>query len=103
MNNLGWVPINPADVCKIAKLENQTPDNPQIEYLREKFFGTWEMNWITFNYGQVVQLTNSKAGNLPFFLFPHAEIDGHARDNLDPESFSYQIASAELIGTSAKF
>ncbi len=103
LNDVGWVPINPADVCKVAKFENREPDDLEMAYLRERLFGAWEMNWITFNHGQDVQLTNSKAGKLPFFLFPHAEIDGRSQDSLDSENFSYRIVSAELIGTGAKF
>ena len=97
------MPVNPADVCKVAKLENLALDDPIIEHLREQFFGAWEMNWITFNYGQDIQLTNSKAGRLPFFLYPYAEIDDQPLDSLEPEKFSYQIIAAELIGTGAKF
>lgn len=103
LNDLGWVPVNPADVCKVAKLERLALDDPKIEHLREKFFGAWEMNWITFNCGQDVQLANSQVGKLPFFLFPHAEIDGQPLDSLDAENFGYKIYSAELIGTGAKF
>ncbi|SER15260.1 Transglutaminase-like enzyme, putative cysteine protease [Nitrosomonas sp. Nm51] len=103
LNNLGWVPVNPADVCKVAKLDNLEPDASETEHLRENFFGSWEMNWITFNHGQDIELTNSKSGKLPFFLFPHAEIDNQALDSLSPEKFSYRIASAELIGTGASF
>ena len=103
LNNLGWIPVNPADVCKVAKLENLELDDPKIAHLREKFFGAWEMNWITFNHAQDIQLANSKSGKLPFFLFPHAEIDGQALDSLDPKTFSYQIFSAELVGTGGQF
>lgn len=103
LNNLGWVPVNPADVCKVVKLENLELDDPKVERLREKFFGAWEMNWITFNHGQDIQLANSKSGKLPFFLFPHAEIDNQALDSLDPEKFGYRIFSDELVGTGAKF
>ena len=103
LNDLGWVPVNPADVCKVAKLDNLEREDPLIEQLREKFFGAWEMNWITFNHGQDVELTNSKSGKLPFFLFPYAEIDNQALDSLNPDKFSYRIASAELIGTGATF
>ena len=101
--NLGWVPVNPADVCKVAKLEGLALDDPKIQHLREKFFGAWEMNWIAFNHGQDIQLTHSKAGRLPFFLFPHAEIDDQPLDSLNSETFSYKITSAQLIGTGAKF
>lgn len=103
LNDLGWIPVNPADVCKVARLENLEPDDSKIERLREKFFGSWEMNWVTFNHSQDIQLANSKSGTLPFFLYPHAEIDGQALDSLDAEKFSYQILSSELVGTGAQF
>lgn len=103
LNQYGWIPVNPADVCKVAKLDGLELDDPLIARLRDKFFGAWEMNWITFNYMQDVQFPNSNAGRLPFFLFPHAEIDGQSLDSLDAENFSYKILSAELVGTGAKF
>ena len=99
----GWIPVNPADVKQVSKLENLTLDEQKIILLREKFFGTWEMNWVTFNHAEDLLLASNKiAGKLPFFMFPHAEIDGEILDNLDPENFSYRITSAELIGTGAK-
>ncbi|SEM95392.1 transglutaminase-like domain-containing protein [Nitrosomonas marina] len=103
LNNLGWVPVNPADVCKVATLDKLERDASEIAHLRDEFFGSWEMNWITFNHMQDIQLSNSKAGKLPFFLFPHAEIENETLDSLNPDTFSYRIASAELIGTGAKF
>ncbi len=103
LNNFGWIPVNPADVCKVAKLEHLKLNDPLIARLRERFFGAWEMNWVTFNYEQDIQLPNSNAGKLPFFLFPHAEIDNQPLDSMDPENFSYKIITAELVGTGAKF
>ena len=100
----GWIPVNPADVQQVSKLENLPLNDPKIIQLREKFFGTWEMNWLTFNHADDLSLNPANStGKLPFFMFPHAEIDGKTLDNLDPENFSYKITSAELIGTGAKF
>ncbi len=104
LNNIGWIPVNPADVCKVVKMENLPRDHPSIANLRKKFFGTWEMNWVTFNHLQDTQLTpHSTAGKLPFFMFPHAEIDGQILDSLDPDNFTYKITSSLLIGTGAAF
>ena len=44
----------------------------------------------------------SAVGKLPFFLYPHAEIDGKQQDSFEPEMFSYKITSAVLVGTGAK-
>jgi transglutaminase-like putative cysteine protease len=100
---LGWVPVDPAGVCEVIALDNLPRNHEQINTLREKLFGTWEMNWVAFNHGENITLgQNSKAGKVPFFLYPHAEIDGKQLDSLDPQAFSYKIASAALIGTGAK-
>ncbi|MDO9312853.1 MAG: transglutaminase, partial [Nitrosomonas sp.] len=99
----GWIPVNPADVQQVSKLENLPLNDPKIVQLREKFFGTWEMNWLTFNHAEDLSLNPANTtGKLPFFMFPHAEIDGKTLDSLDPENFSYKITSAELIGTGVK-
>lgn len=100
----GWIPVNPADVRQVSKLEGLALDDPKIADLREKFFGAWEMNWLAYNHAEDLTLQqNNAASKLPFFMYPHAEIDGKVLDCLDPENFSYKITSAELIGTGAKF
>lgn len=104
VNHIGWIPVNPADVNKVIKLENLAHDHPSINNLQKKFFGTWEMNWASFNYLNDVELTPTSAvRKLPYFMFPHAEIDGQALDSLDPVNFSYKITSSLLIGTGATF
>jgi len=104
LNDLGWIPVDPADVCKVAQEDNLSIDHPTISLLREKFFGSWEMNWITFNNAEDVQLaSNSMAGKLPFFMYPHAEVGNQIQNSLQPDEFSYKIISAELISTGAKF
>lgn len=101
---LGWVPVDPADVCEVIALEGLPRNHEQINALREQLFGAWEMNWVAFNHGENVTLgQNSKTGKVPFFLYPHAEIDGQQLDNLEPQAFSYKIASTLLVGTGAKF
>ena len=104
LRDLGWIPVDPADVCKVAQEDNLPINHPTITLLREKFFGSWEMNWVTFNNTEDILLAkNSVAGKLPFFMYPHAEIDNQIQNSLQPDEFSYQIVSAELIGTGAKF
>ena len=101
---LGWVPVDPADVRKVALEENLPLDHARMIALREKLFGAWEMNWVGFNHAEdVVLARDSVAGRLPFFMYPHAEIGGQQQDSLEPAQFVYRIASAELVGTGAKF
>lgn len=99
----GWIPVNPSDVLQVSKLGGLALDDPKIAQLREKFFGAWEMNWVAFNHAEDLSLTPNGSNKLPFFMYPHAEIDGNLLDNLDHENFSYKITSAELVGTGIKF
>jgi transglutaminase-like putative cysteine protease len=101
---LGWVPVDPADVRQLALDEELPVTHPRVVALREKLFGAWEMNWVAFNHARDVTLGQGSAiGELPFFMYPQAEIAGHARDSLEPAEFAYQIVSLELIGTGVKF
>ncbi|MCC6160846.1 MAG: transglutaminase domain-containing protein [Nitrosomonas sp.] len=103
LSGLGWVPVDPSDVAKVMALESAPHNVESISQLREKLFGSWEMNWVAFNDGENVDLGKGcAAGKLPFFAYPHAEIDGRQQDSLTPESFSYKITSALLVGTGAK-
>ncbi len=103
LSGLGWVPVDPSDVTRVMALESLPSNHDVISQLREKLFGAWEMNWVAFNDGENVDLGKaSTTGKLPFFAYPHAEIDGKQQDSLEPESFSYKITSATLVGTGAK-
>ncbi len=104
LRDLGWIPVDPADVCKVAQENNVSANHPTINLLREKLFGSWEMNWIAFNNAEDIQLArNSLAGKLPFFMYPHAEVGDEIQNSLQPDEFTYKIISAELISTGAKF
>jgi transglutaminase-like putative cysteine protease len=100
----GWVPVDPSDVRKVVAEENLPLTDPKVAALRQKLFGSWEMNWCEFNHGEdIVLAKDSGAGTLPFFAYPYAEVGRHSRDSLDPASFSYRIESRELVGTGVKF
>jgi transglutaminase-like putative cysteine protease len=101
---LGWVPVDPADVRQLALDEALPIGHPRVVALRDKLFGSWEMNWIAFNHARDVKLAkDSVLGELPFFMYPQAEVAGHARDSLEPQEFAYKIISAQLVGTGIKF
>lgn len=100
---LSWVPVDPADVHQFALEEGLQHDHLKVVALREKLFGSWEMNWVAFNHGKdIILARDSIAGTLPFFMYPHAEIGNHQQDSLEPAEFTYKIVSTELIGTGAK-
>jgi transglutaminase-like putative cysteine protease len=95
----GWVPVDPADVLKVALDEppgKLAPTHPKVELAHEKLFGAWEMNWLPFNYAHDLVLPDSDGLMLGHFMYPVAQIDGIAIDSLVPEQFCYTISSRIL-------
>lgn len=98
LSGLGWVPVDPADVRKVVLEEKPglTLADPEPQRARAKLFGSWEMNWLAYNYGHDVRLPGSAHGPVPFLMYPQAEDAGGRRDSLDPARFRYAITSREL-------
>jgi len=100
----GWVPVDPADVRKVA-LEEPTGvrqiDDP-VDRARTRLFGSWEMNWIAFNFAHDVVLPQSAHEPLPFFMYPQAETAAGRLDALDPDNFRYEIDALELKSPDAE-
>ncbi len=99
IGELGWVPVDPADVRKVVLEE--TPgglamSSEKVQRARTRLFGSWEMNWIAYNYAQDVRLPGSSGPPLHFFMYPQAETEEGRLDCLDPESFRYEITSREV-------
>lgn len=46
-HNYGWIPVDPADVCRAVLLDRDTLDARRSQVLRKLLFGFWEMNWIS--------------------------------------------------------
>ena len=63
---------------------------------RARLFGSWEMNWIAYNYAHDVTLPGSKRGTLGYFMYPQAETSAGRVDSLDPEGFKYSITVREV-------
>lgn len=96
LSGTGWVPVDPADVRK-AVLEEKLPlGDPRIIALRERLFGSWEMNWVGFNRARDFSPRPPTREPLKFFMYPHAETATDSSDDLDPASFRYQITSREI-------
>jgi transglutaminase-like putative cysteine protease len=87
----GWVPVDPADVRKVA-LEESDKTAPA----RTRLFGSWEMNWIAFNFAHDVTLPGSEGKPIPFLMYPQAETAEGRPDPLNPDDFRYEITSREL-------
>ena len=100
LERYGWVPVDPADVRKVILEEapgGLPMADPRVEAVRQRLFGSWEMNWIALNYAQDVALPGSKGLPLHFFMYPQAETADGRLDCLDPDSFRYSITARELV------
>ena len=95
---LGWIPVDPADVRKVILEEGggKAPDDPMVLAARQRLFGSWEMNWLAYNFSHDVALPNSSRGNLAFLMYPQSETSEGRLDPLDPDNFKYVIASKEI-------
>jgi len=97
----GWVPVDPADVRKVMLEEppgNLKMTDERVARARERLFGSWEMNWIAYNFEHDVTLRGSSRKPLGYFMYPQGETADGALDSLDPEQFSYSIAVTEVGG-----
>lgn len=95
----GWVPVDPADVRKVALEEppaNLRIDDPKVVAARKALFGSWETNWLAYNFAHDVALPGSSGPKLGFLMYPQAETASVRLDCLDPDNFKYTITSKEL-------
>ena len=95
----GWVPVDPADVRKVMLEEppgNRPPDDEMVRKARARLFGSWEMNWMAYNFAHDVTLPGSSGPMLGFMMYPQAETAGERIDSLDPDSFKYEITAREI-------
>jgi transglutaminase-like putative cysteine protease len=95
----GWVPVDPADVRTVALEEppGNRPLNDQIvSRARDYLFGSWEMNWMAYNYAHDVELPGSAGKPLVYFMYPQAEASEGRVDPFDPDNFKYEITVKEV-------
>jgi transglutaminase-like putative cysteine protease len=98
LQDYGWVPVDPADVRKVMLEEppgNRPIDDDMVKKARTRLFGSWEMNWMAFNFGHDVALPGSSGKPVPFFMYPQAETSDARLDPLDADTFKYEITSKE--------
>ena len=99
LSGYGWVPVDPADVRKVVLEEppgNRPLDDEIVKKARARLFGSWEMNWMAYNFAHDVELPGSAGPKVGFLMYPQAEVDGERLDALDPDSFKYVIKAKEI-------
>ena len=100
----GWVPVDPADVRKVVLEEppgNLPLHDEMVKKARARLFGSWELNWMAYNFAHDVALPGSSSAPLGFFMYPQAETTEGRLDCLDPDGFKYEITSREIAPTSS--
>ncbi len=91
----GWVPIDPSDVRKIM-LEKKLSLGEEKEF-REYYFGAVDESRISYGIGRDLILNPpQKDGRLNYFMYPYAEADGKALDDLFGFNLGYTITFKEL-------
>ena len=95
----GWVPVDPADVRKVILEEGggKQPNDPMVLAARERLFGSWEMNWLAYNYAHDLALPGSSRGKVGFLMYPQSETAEGRLDSLDPDNFKYTISAKEVV------
>ncbi len=95
----GWVPVDPADVRKVVLEEppgNRPLSDEMVSKARTRLFGSWEMNWMAYNYAHDIALPGSAKQPLVYFMYPQAETAEGRVDPFDPDNFKYEITVKEL-------
>jgi hypothetical protein len=83
-------------VRKVVLEEDIPVDGDKVKILRKRLFGSWEMNWVGFNYARDFTLPGQQDGPIGFLMYPYAETAQGVKDSLDSEDFSYTITSREI-------
>jgi transglutaminase-like putative cysteine protease len=95
----GWVPVDPADVRKVMLEEppgNRPLDDDMVKHARARLFGSWEMNWMAYNFAHDVALPGSTGPAIGFFMYPQAETGERPLDSLEPDTFRYEVTAREM-------
>jgi len=96
--DLGWVPVDPADVRKVVLEEppgTRTLADELVRQARTQLFGSWEMNWMAYNYGHDVALPRSQAPAIAYFMYPQGETANGRIDSFDPDGFKYAMTARQ--------
>lgn len=97
----GWVAMDPADVRKVVLEEPPTNlpiNSDKVVAVRNALFGSWETNWLAYNFAHDVNLPGSKYGDVAFLMYPQAETVHGRLDCLDPDTFCYSINAKRIAG-----
>jgi hypothetical protein len=90
--------VDPADVRKVVLGEQPglTMQDELVVTTRRALFGSWEMNWLAYNFAHDLQLPGSSGGPIPYLMYPQGEGDKGRFDSINPDTFAYTLTSREI-------
>lgn len=100
LRDYGWVPVDPADVRKVVLEEppgHLALDDERVVKARARLFGSWEMNWVCYNFAHDVALPGSTSKPVGFLMYPQAQTANGTVDSLDAANFKYEITAKEVV------
>jgi len=89
----GWVPVDPADVAKVALEEKLAIDSPRLKQIKERLFGWWENNWVAFNFDRDFVIQGYATEPINYFLYPRVVAKSFQPDGIDPKETGYEYFS----------
>jgi transglutaminase-like putative cysteine protease len=99
LSEFGWIAVDPADVRKVMLEEppgNRPLTDERVQAARTRLFGSWEGNWMAYNFANDLTLPGSHEAPLSFFMYPQAETADGRLDSLAPDTFEYKILASEV-------
>ena len=78
---------------------NRPLDDEMVKSARARLFGSWEMNWMAYNFAHDVELPGAKGGRVGFLMYPQAETAEGRVDSLDADNFKYEIQAKEIASS----
>jgi len=85
LGDYGWVPLDPARRAEgraRGTPGNRALEDDMVKKARARLFGSWEMNWMAYNFAHDVTLPGSNGAPIGFLLYPHAETtEGRTRQS----------------------
>lgn len=91
----GWVPVDPADIRKVILEENLKVSDARVKELRNKFFGFWENNWVSFNWARDFEITGYDK-KINYFMYPLLLAAQTKPDGMDPAETGYVFQSTVI-------
>ena len=99
LDEMGWFPVDPADVVKVIAVEKLAVDSPEARSFRDHQFGSWEMNWVGYNSATDIELPGGmdRKPGFPFFMYPWAFTSKGNYSGIDPARFPYYEQTAREV------